>query len=152
MNMKRIVIIGAGPTGLGAAYRLRELGHENFAVYERNSYAGGLCASFKDDKGFTWDSGGHVIFSHYEYFDKLLENILGGDYLEHRRRAWIRAMGRWIPYPFQNNLKYLPKDIIAECLSGLKKAHQEKKKASNFQEWIIYNMGKGIAEYSNERI
>ena len=33
---KRIVIIGAGPTGLGAAYRLKELGHTNFAVYERS--------------------------------------------------------------------------------------------------------------------
>lgn len=26
----KIVIIGAGPCGLGAAYRLQELGHSNF--------------------------------------------------------------------------------------------------------------------------
>ena len=31
----KFVIIGAGPTGLGAAYRLKELGYDNFAVYER---------------------------------------------------------------------------------------------------------------------
>ncbi|MBW2046085.1 MAG: NAD(P)-binding protein [Deltaproteobacteria bacterium] len=145
--MKKIVIIGAGPTGLGAAYRLKELGYENFTVYERNTYAGGLCASFKDNKGFTWDLGGHVIFSHYEYFDKLFAYLLGSDYLQHRREAWIRIMDRWIPYPFQNNIKYLPEDVAAKCLESLKKVNREKSVCSNFQEWIVNNMGKGIAEY-----
>src|SRR5687768_15868415 len=43
---KKIVILGAGPTGLGAAYRLQELGYRNWAIYERNSYLGGLATSF----------------------------------------------------------------------------------------------------------
>jgi len=59
----KIVIIGAGPTGLGAAFRLHELGYRNWEIYERNHYIGGLSASFKDNKGFTWDIGGHVLFS-----------------------------------------------------------------------------------------
>jgi len=83
----KIVIIGAGPTELGAAYRIAELGHESFVIYEKNNYAGGLCASFKDGLGFTWDLGGHIIFSHYEYFNKLFENILEGKFLEHKRGA-----------------------------------------------------------------
>ena len=145
--MKRIVIIGAGPTGLGAAYRLKELGHTNFIVFEKNRYAGGLCASFRDDKDFTWDLGGHVIFSKYEYFNKLIDNILKSDYIQHRRIAWVRTMGKWIPYPFQNNLKYLPRDIIAECLRGLKRAARKKRKITNFKEWILDNMGEGIAKY-----
>ena len=33
---KKIVIIGAGPTGLGAAYRLHELGYDNWALYEKS--------------------------------------------------------------------------------------------------------------------
>jgi len=144
---RKIVIIGAGPSGLGAAYRLKERGHDNFVLYERNSYAGGLCASFKDEKGFTWDLGGHVIFSHYEYYDQLLKKILKGHYIEHERKAWIRTMDRWIPYPFQNNLRYLPKDIIEECLAGLKRANGVKKKPENFKEWIIDNLGEGIAKY-----
>src|SRR5262245_1695648 len=60
----RIIIIGAGPTGLGAAYRLKELGHTDFMVYESSPYVGGLAHSFTDEKGFTWDIGGHVMFSH----------------------------------------------------------------------------------------
>ena len=35
MTGKKIIIIGAGPTSLGAAYRLNELGHDNFQMYER---------------------------------------------------------------------------------------------------------------------
>ena len=38
----RILIIGAGPCSLGAAFRLDELGHEDFTVYERAEEAGGL--------------------------------------------------------------------------------------------------------------
>lgn len=145
--MKRIVIVGAGPTGLSAAYRLKELGYNNFTVYEQNNYVGGLCASFKDDNGFIWDLGGHVVFSHYEYFDKLLENVLEKDFLEHRREAWIRMMDRWIPYPFQNNLRHLPRDIILECLQGLKNSKRQNIESSNFKEWITNNMGEGIAKY-----
>src|SRR5205814_2292105 len=45
MDEKKIVIIGAGPTGLGAAYRLKELGYKNFHMYERSSHLGGLASS-----------------------------------------------------------------------------------------------------------
>ena len=145
--MKRIIIIGAGPTGLAAAYRFKELGYENFMVYERNSYVGGLCASFRDEEGFTWDLGGHVIFSHYAYFDKLLKRLLGHNFLTHERKAWIRTMNRWIPYPFQNNIKYLPKGIMLECLKGLNESTGKDKKSSNFKEWIINNLGNGIAKH-----
>ena len=71
----RVLIIGAGPTGLGAAWRLRELGHENFSVLESLPYAGGLAHSFQDDIGFTWDIGGHVMFSHYEYYDRVFDEV-----------------------------------------------------------------------------
>ncbi|OGW75515.1 MAG: hypothetical protein A2Z72_05755 [Omnitrophica bacterium RBG_13_46_9] len=145
--MKKIIIIGTGPAGLGAAYRLKELKHSKFIVYERNSYAGGLCASFKDDKGFTWDLGGHILFTYYAYFDRLLKKVLRNNYLEHQREAWIRTMKRWIPYPFQDNIMYLPRDILLECLKGLDKARRQKKESTDFEEWIINNMGEGIAKY-----
>lgn len=145
--MKRIVIIGAGPTGLSAALRLKNLGHKDFIVYERNNYVGGLCASFKDGKGFTWDLGGHVIFSRYKYFSRLFEKVLENKFLEHRRQAWIRTLNRWIPYPFQNNIRHLPKNVIEECLAGHKSSKEKPKKLSNFQDWIIDSFGEGIAKY-----
>jgi len=34
-----IVILGAGPTGLGAAYRLRERGEDAFEIFERSGHS-----------------------------------------------------------------------------------------------------------------
>ena len=61
MQTRKIVVIGAGPTGLGAAYRLHELGYENWVLYEKSDYVGGHSTSHVDEKGFVWDEGGHVI-------------------------------------------------------------------------------------------
>ena len=52
-----LIIIGSGPCGLGAAYRLQELGHENFIVLEAGSEAGGLSITAIDEQGFLWDMG-----------------------------------------------------------------------------------------------
>ncbi len=140
----KYLIIGAGPTGLGAAYRLKELGVKDFLVLEQNGYPGGLSASFMDPKGFTWDVGGHVLFSHYEYFDRLVDDLLGDQYLEHQRKAFIRIAEKWVPYPFQNNIRYLPPELQWECIEGLLD-RVEKQKPSNFLEWITAMFGEGIA-------
>lgn len=57
--------------------------------------------------------GGHVIFSHYQYFDELIDAAIGsGDkswnVLERVSYVWMK--GRWVAYPFQNNISALPKD------------------------------------------
>src|SRR5580704_12336602 len=95
----QIVILGAGPTGLGTAYRLAQLRHPTWDVFERSDHVGGLAASYQDEHGFIWDQGGHVMFSHYEYFDTLVEEMLQGDYDEHMREAWAWMRDRFIPYP-----------------------------------------------------
>lgn len=140
------MIIGAGPTGLGAANRLAELGEDSFLVLERNSHVGGLAASFKDEQGFTWDIGGHVLFSHYEYFDQLVDGLLGNDFLEHQRESWIRLAKTWTPYPFQNNIRHLPPKVRWECVRGLLPGKRPKSTPQNFRQWIETVFGRGIAE------
>src|SRR5258708_28390282 len=66
---KRVVIIGAGPVGLGAAYRLQELGYSDWAIYERHPYIGGLATGFHGRAGFPYDISGHVILSSLPSFD-----------------------------------------------------------------------------------
>jgi protoporphyrinogen oxidase len=148
-SSKRIIIIGAGPTGLGAASRLHDIGYENWAVYERHDYAGGHGSSHVDEHGFTWDEGGHVIFSHYPYFDQLIERALGEKVQERVRESWIVTPDGWVPYPFQNNLRYLPKHVQLECLLGANNAARNSKAshAANFREWILATFGEGIAHH-----
>jgi protoporphyrinogen oxidase len=145
----KIVVIGAGPTGLGAAYRLKELGHKNFTLYERSPYIGGLSASFKDPAGFTWDIGGHVMFSHYKYYDDCFDTLMGKDYQMNMRECWVRMFDSWVPYPFQNNIRYLPKQAAYECMAGLIEAQTKRdhKAAKNFGEFIDAVFGDGISKH-----
>ncbi|MGE4422545.1 MAG: NAD(P)/FAD-dependent oxidoreductase [Pseudodesulfovibrio sp.] len=143
----KYLIIGAGPTGLGAAHRLQELGEADFLVLERNAHAGGLAASFKDGNGFTWDIGGHVVFSHYDYFDALMDSLLGDERLEHQRESWVRSNQTWVPYPFQNNIRYLPRAARWECVEGLLPGHRPDARPENFAQWIDAVFGPGIARH-----
>jgi protoporphyrinogen oxidase len=145
---KKIVIIGAGPTGLGAAYRLYELGYDNWVLYEKSDDVGGHATSHVDKHGFVWDEGGHVIFSHYPYFDKLIDKVLGKEVHERIRESWIVKGKSWIPYPFQSNLRYLPKEVQVSCLLGAAKAAANGggRDAANFRDWILATFGEGIAE------
>jgi protoporphyrinogen oxidase len=72
-----VVIVGAGPAGLGAAWRLHERGHTDWTLFEAGRFPGGLASSVLDPQGFTWDLGGHVLFSHYPYFDEVMIRALG---------------------------------------------------------------------------
>ena len=143
-----ILILGAGPTGLGAARRLHELGHSDWQLLEAAGEAGGLSSSFVDGKGFTWDIGGHVQFSHYEYFDRAMEEYLGRDgWLHHQRESWVWMRDRFIPYPFQNNIRRLPAEDLEKCLAGLVDISRAGTvKPANFREWILATFGPGLAE------
>ena len=143
----KYLIIGAGPTGLGAAHRLNELGETDYTVLERNDYAGGLATSFKDDAGFTWDIGGHVVFSHYDYFDDLMDTLLGDERLEHERESWVRKSDTWVPYPFQNNIRYLPPEERWECVKGLLPGYRNETTPTNFGEWFQHIFGAGITKH-----
>jgi protoporphyrinogen oxidase len=147
---QRIVILGAGPTGLGAAYRLAELGHPSWEIFERNDHVGGLSASYRDPQGFIWDHGGHVMFSHYAYFDELVEKMLRGDYDQHLREAWVWIHGRFVPYPFQNNIHRLPPDAFLDCFLGIIEAQKTTMPRENFAEWIAAIFGPGIGRHFME--
>ena len=100
MNLEYL-IIGAGPTGLGAAWQLAALGVDSWGLVEATARPGGLASSFEDDRGFTWDIGGHVQFSHYEYFDAAMDESLGRDgWLHHQRESWVWIGSGLFPIPF----------------------------------------------------
>jgi Protoporphyrinogen oxidase len=55
-----IVVIGAGLAGLAAANELHHLGHD-VLVFEGSPSIAGMASSFRDDKGFQYDSGAHFL-------------------------------------------------------------------------------------------
>jgi protoporphyrinogen oxidase len=144
----RIVVIGAGPTGLGAAWRLNELQHPNWDLYESSDRAGGLASSVVDDRGFTWDMGGHVLFSHYKYFDRMMIAALDDAWIDHIREAWVWMRNRWIPYPLQNNIWRLPGEELIACLEGLLAVRNGHEPAppKSFADWLLAGFGQGLCQ------
>lgn len=139
----RVVIVGAGPTGLGAALTLIAQGHDDVVVLEQDAGAGGLAGSVQDEAGFTWDLGGHVQFSHYEAYDSVLDRALGDAWLHHERTATIRLLGRDVPYPFQHHLDALPERERAwasETLAAASKVPAD----DSFAAWLMATFGEGI--------
>jgi len=141
-----VVIIGAGPCGLACAREFARQGHDDWLLFERSATAGGHASSVVDPAGFTWDLGGHVVFSHFGEFDALLEEIMGGDVSEHERSSYVRYRDRWVPYPFQNNLRYLPPEDAYECLLGLVEATGADA-AADFGTWMEGTFGSGITRH-----
>ena len=151
-----IIIIGSGPTALGAAQRLHELKEQfpniSVAILEQSGKPGGLASSERDDQGFLWDMGGHVVFSHYEYFDATLDRAVK-DWNQKQRAAYAFMKGsdgkrRFIPYPVQNNIEVMDKVDQQKSLSGLEEivANPVKEKPANFDQWLLHHFGTGLCE------
>jgi protoporphyrinogen oxidase/glycosyltransferase involved in cell wall biosynthesis len=107
------IVIGAGPTGLSAAYHL---GPDSLLL-EQNSRVGGWCRSIKDH-GFTFDYAGHIMFSNDSYVHELYELLLGANVHWQDREAWIYSKEVYTRYPFQGALYGLPPDVLKECIVG----------------------------------
>ncbi|KAF5982820.1 UDP-galactopyranose mutase [Fusarium coicis] len=149
-----VLVIGAGPTGLGAAKRLQHLNSVDWLIFDSNETPGGLASTDTTPEGFLFDVGGHVIFSHYKYFDDVINDALpkSDDWYEHQRISYVRYQGLWVPYPFQNNIAVLPKEEQARCLGDLieaaiqARARSPSDKPANFDEWNIRNVGERLNE------
>ncbi len=147
----RFLIVGAGPTGLSAAWRLTARGERDWMLCEATAAPGGLAGSVVDEHGFTWDLGGHVQFSHYEAFDTLMDDLLGADgWLYHERQAWVWIRERFVPYPFQMNLQRLPEPERTACIRGLISAARDAAARADepvtFADWMAASFGPGITD------
>jgi protoporphyrinogen oxidase len=147
-----VLVVGGGPCGLACARELLELGHDDALVLESGSGPGGLASSIVDPAGFTWDRGGHVVFSHYGEFDRLLAEVMGDDVEHHERSSFVHIGGVWVPYPMQNNLHRLPPAMAEQALTGLISAqHADRPTAPpgaevDFGTWMLATFGDGIVE------
>jgi UDP-galactopyranose mutase len=107
------IVIGAGPTGLSAAYHLGA----DALLLEQNNRVGGWCRSIESN-GFTFDFAGHIMFSNDPYVHQLYDMLLGDNVHWQDREAWVYSKNTYTRYPFQGSLYGLPPDVIRECIVG----------------------------------
>jgi protoporphyrinogen oxidase len=108
-----VVIVGAGPTGLSAAYHIGA----GSLLLDANETVGGWCRSIRD-RGFTFDYAGHIMFSNDAYVHQMYRRLLGDNVHWQDREAWIYSKGVYTRYPFQGALYGLPADVLKECIVG----------------------------------
>ncbi len=144
-----IVIVGAGLAGLSTAYHLRDLPYK---VFEKEGEVGGLCRSYSKD-GFTFDYTGHLLHFRQPAIKTLVENLLQGSLQRHNRRSFIYSHETFTEYPFQVNTYGLPPEVVRECLLGFietlvqDSALPEGHPPPTFKEWIVGNLGAGMAKH-----
>jgi protoporphyrinogen oxidase len=146
VNSGSVVIVGAGPAGLSAAFHLAET--TDAVIVEGEEEAGGLCRSF-DLQGVTFDLGGHAFFTRHDEVRDLVERLCTVGVYRQPRQAWVYSHGRLIPYPFQSHLHGLPVDVVRDCLVGLFEcATLDKTRGpEDLEEWIVRSFGEGIARH-----
>ena len=100
-----VLIIGAGPAGLTAAYELAKAGVIS-TVFEKDGVVGGLArtVTYKD---CLFDIGGHRFFTKVEIIERLWKEVLGDDLLLRPRLSRIYFDSKFYKYPLE------PLDVIA---------------------------------------
>ncbi|MDO4439927.1 MAG: FAD-dependent oxidoreductase [Eubacteriales bacterium] len=148
MKMKYL-ILGAGPSGLTLANRLKQMGETSFFVLEKEKEAGGLCRSTQVD-GSPFDiGGGHFLDvrrpkvneflfqfmpeEEWDKFDRDSRIAVNGDVISHPIEANIWQM------KLENQVEYLKSIAVAGC-------NLKEEMPQEFVSWIYWKLGDKIAE------
>src|SRR5476651_1427110 len=98
---KPIVIMGAGPAGLTAAWQLIQAGRRDVVVWEADpSYVGGISRTVQAE-GFRIDIGGHRFFSKSEEVNLVWHQIMPDDFIECQGLSRIYYKGKFFNFPLE---------------------------------------------------
>ena len=138
-----VVIIGAGPAGLTAAYELSKRG-ETSTVIEGDTVVGGISRSAERD-GWRFDIGGHRFFTKVRDVERVWHEILPPeDFLLRPRMSRIYYNGKFFDYPLRamNALRGLGLLEAVRCvLSYIWARIHPPKDLDSFEGWTVSRFG-----------
>ena len=143
-----VVIIGAGPAGLTAAYELTKH-NKKVLVLEKKPNVGGL-AETKVFEKYRYDIGPHRFFTKNEEVYKLFLDMLGKDAVEVKRKTRILFKGSYFDYPLTPINALFGLGIFESISIGFSyifariKSYLRISKIDNFEDWVIDNFGKKL--------
>ena len=143
---KPIVIMGAGPAGLTAAWELTKAGKE-VVVWEADpSYVGGISRTVQAE-GFRFDIGGHRFFSKSEEVNEVWRQIMPDDFIDCPRLSRIYYRNKFFNYPLDamNAFKNLgPVESVRILLSYLEAKVKPIKPETTFAQWVTNRFGERL--------
>ncbi|MDQ6888393.1 MAG: NAD(P)/FAD-dependent oxidoreductase [Gemmatimonadota bacterium] len=144
---EHVVIIGAGPAGLTAAYLLAKEG-TRVTVLESDDMVGGISRTARY-KNYRFDIGGHRFFTKIARVEALWHELLGPEFISVPRLSRIHYGGKYFDYPLKaaNALGGLGLwntfRIVASYLNATIRPNPVEE---NFEQWVSNRFGKRLYE------
>jgi protoporphyrinogen oxidase len=140
---RSIVVIGAGPAGLTAAFQLHKHGLR-CTVLEADDQVGGISRTVERD-GWRFDIGGHRFFTKVSAVDGLWHEILPAeDFLLRPRKSRIFYDGKYFDYPLKpgNALRNLGPIEATRCIGSYLWARlRPPADQTNYEGWLVARFG-----------
>jgi len=145
MEHRPVVIIGAGPAGLTAAYVLSKAGVRSI-VLEKDQIVGGLARTV-NYKGYYFDTGGHRFFTKAESVEHIWKEVLGQELLRRNRLSRIYYNKKFFYYPLRplnallglgvwNSLRIFFSYVASQLFPS--------KEEKTFEQWVSNRFGKRL--------
>ncbi|MBL8241077.1 MAG: NAD(P)/FAD-dependent oxidoreductase [Bryobacterales bacterium] len=141
----QVLILGAGPAGLTAAYELSKHGVSS-TVLEKDSTVGGISRT-AEYKGYLFDIGGHRFFTKVAAVERMWREVLSQDFLSRPRLSRIFYQRKFFQYPLQpmNALFGLGLVESARCaLSCLWARLSPIRPETSFEAWVSNRFGRRL--------
>ncbi|MBW4681917.1 MAG: NAD(P)/FAD-dependent oxidoreductase [Microcoleus vaginatus WJT46-NPBG5] len=145
MEQHPVVIIGAGPAGLTAAYELVKQGIKPI-VLEKGDKVGGI-ARTETYKGYKFDIGGHRFYTKVEAVQQLWLEVLGDEFIKVPRLSRIYYQNKFFNYPldvFNTLLNLGIVESLLILLSYIKVKVQPLPKEETFEQWVTNRFGERL--------
>lgn len=149
--MKPVIILGAGVTGLAAGITT------GWPIYEAEEYPGGICSSYymrpgdstrlptppDDGQAYRFETGGgHWIFGADQELVQFITSYSPLNRYERRSSVFFPDKELYVPYPLQNHLSYLDKDLRQAALHEI--SRNVARPATTMAEWLEMHFGKTL--------
>ena len=146
--MYDLVIIGAGPAGLTAAYELSN-SEKKVIVLEKKPQVGGL-AETKVFGSYRYDIGPHRFFTKNKEVYQLFLEMLGSDAVAVNRKTRILFKNSYFDYPLTPLNALFGLGLGESIVIGFSyifarvKSYLKISKINNFEDWVVDRFGKKL--------
>lgn len=150
MKKEDILILGAGPAGMAAAFELHKA-NKSFTIIEKNGKVGGLSRTFQYGE-YRTDVGPHRFFSQNIYLYDFIQDLLKEHWIKVDRTTRFYINGKFFLYPI--NIKnallnvgfYKASRILIDYIYEKIKNKLIKKNLRSFEDYIVSDFGRTLAE------
>lgn len=146
VKKKEVLIIGAGPAGLAAAYGLLKAKNTKVTILDMDNQIGGLSKTVEFN-GYKFDLGGHRFFSKLGVVKDIWSGTMGKEFLRRKRLSRIYYQNKFYFYPLKIKNAFSNLGILESAAIGLSYLHSKifpYKKEASFEEYVSNRFGKKL--------